>query len=147
MRTKTALIIAASVWTASALYSTVSAEETTARSVVEGVYTEEQATRGQAVYKTTCETCHGPELKGDVGPPLTAMNLVAHWKTQTLGELYLKIRDEMPPGQRAKLTAQEAADVLAYVLQSDRFPAGSAELATGEAALKEIRIEAPPRQP
>lgn len=145
MKTGIAFIVVVGVWTASAFHSTLSARGAAARSVVDGVYTEEQAKRGEPVYKTVCQTCHGPELKGDKGPPLTTSNLVAGWETDTLADLYLKIRDTMPPGPAEKLTAQQAADVLAYVLQFDRFPSGTAELTTGEAELKDIRIEAPKR--
>ena len=144
MKTGIAFIVVVGVWTASAFHSTLSAQGAAARSVVDGIYTEEQAKRGEPVYKTVCETCHGPELKGDKGPPLTTSNLVAGWKTDTLADLYLKIRDTMPR-ESAKLTAQQAADVLAYMLQFDGFPPVTAELTTGEAELKEIRIEAPKR--
>src|SRR5207247_527522 len=37
-----------------------------------------------------------------------------------------------------KLTAQQTADIVAYILQVDKFPAGRAELASDEAALKQI---------
>ncbi|MBI4487062.1 MAG: c-type cytochrome, partial [Acidobacteria bacterium] len=40
------------------------------RSVSDGVYTAEQAQRGQALYKTQCLACHGDKLQGVVGPML-----------------------------------------------------------------------------
>ena len=37
----------------------------------EFVVTPELASAGEAVYKTNCIACHGPELKGGIGPDLT----------------------------------------------------------------------------
>ena len=49
-----------------------------ARTVKEGVYTNDQATRGQAIYKDKCSSCHLETLQGDVGPPLTGTDFIAH---------------------------------------------------------------------
>ena len=48
-----------------ALHSALRAqEEQAARSVWEGVYTEEQARRGAELYAQECASCHGPLLTG-----------------------------------------------------------------------------------
>ena len=38
------------------------------RSVWDGVYTEAQAKRGEALFAENCVTCHGPALEGDGSP-------------------------------------------------------------------------------
>ena len=138
MRTTIALVVAVCGWSAAAWHSTLAAQQPTAQALVAGVYTEEQAKRGEAVYKANCELCHGTEAKGDLGPPLTRTTLMANWKAQTLADLYLKITT-MP----TQITPEQRADVLAYVLQVDKFPPGSAELTSSEEALRQIRIDAP----
>ena len=81
-----------------------------AQNVTSGVYTEQQATRGLALYKARCTTCHGDGLVGRSGPPLVGADFMATWSTQPVLELANKIRRTMPksePVDTPKLTAQE----------------------------------------
>jgi mono/diheme cytochrome c family protein len=112
------------------------------RVVTEGVYTTEQATRGLAVYTARCATCHAPNLVGRTGPPLTGDDFLGNWETQPLSELANKIAKTMPRGEREgkPLTPQEAADVLAYILQVGKFRVGGTELKLDEAALKQVNF-------
>jgi len=112
-----------------------------AQNVTSGVYTEQQATRGLALYKARCTTCHGDGLVGRSGPPLVGADFMATWSTQPVLELANKIRRTMPksePVDTPKLTAQETSDVVAYILQVAKYPSGRAELPTDEAALKSV---------
>jgi S-disulfanyl-L-cysteine oxidoreductase SoxD len=114
----------------------------TTRSVWDGVYTEEQAKRGQAAYTQQCSMCHGSELSGaDEVPPLSGNEFFSNWNTLSLGELFERIRTTMPADKPGKLSRQQNADFLAYVLSFDKFPAGQAELPTQTEALKQIRFE------
>jgi mono/diheme cytochrome c family protein len=120
-----------------ALFSlTVLAQQS--QTVRQGVFTEAQAGRGQAIYKTQCSSCHGEMLEGRLGPPLAGDNFIADWDKQPLSELAVKIRNTMPQNNPGKLTGQQTADILAYLLQVGKFPAGRAELTADEAALKQI---------
>src|SRR5262249_15342446 len=103
-----------------------------------GVYTEQQATRGQSLYQKRCSACHGPNLAGRTGPPLTGEDFLSNWDTQPLPELANKIAKTMPKDDTDPLTPQEAADVLAYILQSGKFPSGRADLILSDAALKGV---------
>ena len=40
------------------------------RTARDGVYSDAQATRGGAIYKDQCASCHGPSLGGSLAPPL-----------------------------------------------------------------------------
>jgi len=111
-----------------------------AQSVTTGVYTEQQAVRGQTVYKARCSSCHAATLGGQVGPPLAGTDFIANWDTQSLLELANKIRKTMPKDDTERLTPQETADVLAYMLQVNKFPSGRAELAMDDAALKQVNF-------
>ena len=121
-----------------------------ARRVTEGVYTGQQATRGQSVYNDRCATCHGATLGGAQGPPLAGDQLDRVWWGGPLSDLVNKIQNTMPANDPGKLTRQQSADIVAYMLQVGKFPAGQAELGADEAVLKQITFPAPPassRQP
>jgi mono/diheme cytochrome c family protein len=115
----------------------------TSRSVWDGVYTEEQATRGEEVYRKECASCHGETLVGGGGSaPLTGGAFLSNWNGLTVGDLFERIRKTMPQGALGKLNKQQDADVLAYVLSFNKFPAGKTELQKQVEFLKEIRFEA-----
>src|SRR2546426_11868178 len=86
-------------------------------------------------------------LKGGPGPPLTGEDFVSDFAKQPLSELFGKIRNTMPQDNPGKLTPEETADILAYILQAGKFPAGRAELRADEAALKQITWPANAAQP
>jgi mono/diheme cytochrome c family protein len=113
------------------------------RSVWDGVYTEEQATRGAAVYEQECSSCHGEDLAGrDEAPPLSGALFTGNWDGLTVGDLFDRIRVSMPQGDPGRLSRQQIADVLAHLLRFNQFPAGEAELARQTEFLKQIRFEA-----
>jgi len=113
------------------------------RSVWDGVYTEEQAKRGVALYQKECKTCHGDALAGgESAPPLTGGAFLANWNGLTLGDLFERIRKTMPQNAPGKLNRQQNADILAFVLSANKFPAGKTELSRQAEFLKEIRFEA-----
>jgi mono/diheme cytochrome c family protein len=108
------------------------------QTVRQGVYTEAQATRGQGIYKEKCASCHGDTLGGRMGPALTGNDFLSVWSQEPLFDLASKIRSTMPQTDPGTLTWQQTADVVAYILQAAKFPAGRAELRGDEAAMKEI---------
>jgi len=108
------------------------------QTVRQGVYTEAQATRGQAIYKDRCASCHGDGLAGRMGPSLTGDAFLTVWSQEPLFELAGKIRNTMPQTDPGSLTWQQTADLVAYILQVGKFPAGRSELRGDEQALKEI---------
>ena len=112
------------------------------RTAEDGVYSAEQAKRGQALFKGTCVACHGPTLRGGVGPALTGTNFMGIWGAVPLSELVSKIQGTMPQNDPGTLTPQDATDVVAYLLQVGKFPAGQAELSIDEGELKQIRMAA-----
>lgn len=108
------------------------------RTVTDGVYTDLQAQRGQAIYNEQCSICHGAMLEGSLGPPLTGPDFVADFSSQPLSQLVDKIRNTMPQNDPGHLTPQQGADLAAYLLQVGKFPAGSADLSADESALQQI---------
>ena len=108
------------------------------RTVGDGVYSAAQATRGQALYKESCATCHGAALDGNLAPPLAGDAFIRVWSKEPLADLVDKVQITMPDSKPGSLTRAQAADLVAYMLQVGKFPAGRADLASDDAALKQI---------
>ena len=114
----------------------------TSRSVWDGVYTTEQAKRGADVYASACASCHGTALGGgESAPPLTGGEFLSNWNGLTVGDLFERIRISMPADRPGRLTREQDADVVAYMLSVSEFPPGNSELARQAEALRQIRIE------
>jgi mono/diheme cytochrome c family protein len=114
------------------------ADAQTPRTLQDGVYSDAQATQGQALYAEHCASCHGNALEGAQGPPLAGENFAAVWHNDSLFELVNKIRHTMPADNEGALTSQQSADVTAYLLRVGGFPAGSTALGPDEAAWQQI---------
>jgi len=78
---------------------------------------------------------------GESAPPLTGGAFQANWNGLTLGDLFDRIRKTMPQSAPGRLTRQQNADVLAFMLSVNKFPAGKTELHRQSEMLKEIRFE------
>jgi len=125
-----------------AFYS-LRAQSETSRSVWDGVYTEQQANRGRALYGQECSGCHGDSLTGaDEAPALAGGAFIANWDCLTVGDLFERIRISMPASSPGKLNREKVADILSYLLAFNRFPAGTTELERQTEVLKQIRLEA-----
>ena len=113
------------------------------RSVWTGVYTDAQAQRGQAAYATNCQACHGAQLTGQgEAKPLSGPEFLANWNGLSVGDLFERVRTTMPQNAPNSLSREAYADILAYVLKFNGFPAGSQELAPRGEMLAQIRIDA-----
>ena len=107
----------------------------TVSSVSDGVFSREQSRRGEARYLETCEKCHEKDLAGggdldEFVPPIVGEEFLSEWAQWSVGDLYEFMTLEMPPKrkERAEVTADMYADILAYILEQNGFPSGPAEL-------------------
>ena len=99
------------------------------QSVWDGVYTEEQALRGEASYGQHCASCHGGSLEGaDAASALVGPAFTANWDTLTLGDLFDRIRITMPLDRPGSVSRQENLQILTYILKFNKFPSGETEL-------------------
>jgi mono/diheme cytochrome c family protein len=113
-------------------------------SIWEGIYTDAQAERGAEEYAARCASCHAADLRGDSNSPsLLGMSFMFIWEGRTLGELFGQISTEMPTDQPGSLSSQSYAAILAFILQSNEFPAGGNELASNAVALEQFTISSP----
>ena len=111
-------------------------------SVWSGVYTDEQAKRGETVSNKLCTSCHGPELSGgEAGPALVGLEFLGNWNKLTVADFYDRVHATMPADAPGTMTPQQTTDVTAYVFKLNKYPAGKTELPTDLASLKAIRIE------
>src|SRR3954468_12056051 len=122
---------------------TTSAAAQAPKTARDRVYSDAQAGRGRVIFTAQCASCHGQALQGDAAPPLVGDDFLADWGSQPLSELVNKIQRTMPADKPGKLTREQATDLVALILQSGKFPAGPAELASNEAALKDVTIAGP----
>ncbi len=110
--------------------ATVASTGAQERSIADGVYTAEQAARGKREYTENCATCHATNLRGgEMGPGLVGLAFVSGWSGETLWSLADFTNATMPQDAPGKLSAQGLNDVLAFILESNDYPAGSDELA------------------
>lgn len=109
-----------------------------------GVFSEAQAGRGEALYADNCSYCHLVDLSGgDLAPALTGSPFVAKWAGKPLSEVFDYMRVQMPLNSPGGLSAQQNADVLAFLLQRSGFPAGATDLPPQSAGLKGIVASRP----
>ena len=105
-----------------------------ARQVTAGVYSTAQATRGQALYKEQCASCHGDAMEGTIGPAMAGPVFLETWSARPLTELVDKIQKTMPFNLPGSLSRQQSIDLAAYVLQVGKFPTGNADLSDAQLA-------------
>ena len=126
-----------------ALLASVAFAQSAPSSVWDGVFTEEQVKRGAAAYQRECSNCHGASLEGgDMTPPLVGGGFTSNWNDLTLGDLFDRIRLTMPLDSPGRLSRQQIADVIAFILKTNAWPSGTTELLPEAGALKQIKIEA-----
>ena len=111
------------------------------KSVWDGVYTIDQAKRGEQIYRTKCTMCHRANLLGnsvDGGPPLRGPEFNSRWKNHTIQDVVAMIQDLMPFDNPGSLSRQQYVDVFSFILWANEMPAGSNELPAGAEQLKQI---------
>jgi mono/diheme cytochrome c family protein len=117
------------------------------RSVWDGVYTAEQAKRGEPLYAQHCSSCHGTMLEGgEMAPPLAGGAFNANWNGLSLGDLLERTRISMPQNNPGSLSRQQYVDILAVMLGAGEFPAGKTELPRETEVLKQIAFESMKKQ-
>ncbi|HYS25467.1 MAG TPA: cytochrome c [Vicinamibacterales bacterium] len=113
-----------------------------ARTAKDGVYTAAQAARGSAIFQMRCAVCHGDRLEGLAGPPLVGDVFLGPRDKQPVSDLFDKIHNTMPADAPGTLEPPQVADLVAFILQANTFPAGGAELGAADAMLKQIALVA-----
>ena len=110
------------------------------KTIWSGVYSAEQATRGEAQFETHRMECHA----GDLNPQNSASRLVGErfmdrWRDEKLGYLFNFVSTSMPRRAPASLTESVYLDIVSFLMRSNQFPAGSEPLT--KAAVENIQFE------
>lgn len=108
-----------------------------AKSVLAGVYTEEQARVGDGEHQANCSACHGTE--NYAGEAFTK-----NWVGRTAFDLFDQLKTTMPEDNPGGLSAQQYTDIIAYIFKINGLPAGTAALPADPEALRLIKIESRP---
>jgi mono/diheme cytochrome c family protein len=107
-------------------------------------FTTEQADSGKKVFNEDCVECHGKDLRGGLlgGPPLRGQAFDAKYaKGAPAGTLYEVMSGTMPPNAPGSYSPETYADLMAYILKTSGYKAGSAELPADVDALYNLIIE------
>jgi mono/diheme cytochrome c family protein len=111
------------------------------RGIWDGVFTAAQAERGKEKFlQGRCGGCHQLDLSGDRGPALKGDAFLSRWENDSLAMLFKKISETMPPNSPNETPDDAKIDIVAYLLQSNGFPAGPGELRLEEKALASVDL-------
>ncbi len=114
------------------------------KTVWDRVYTADQATKGKVEYDNFCSGCHVKDLSGrdggGEGPELAGAAFTKKWDFQNLNQLFTEIKTRMPRDQPATLSEEAYLNIVAYILQANKYPAGEAALTADSSALSNILI-------
>ena len=108
----------------------------------DGVYTDAQAERGGVQYQQRCGRCHGANLAGTFEIPPLVGRFMPYWSGSSLDVLFDYIATAMPLDRPGSLGPAANADILAFILKANAFPAGTKELSADNVALNAIRFDA-----
>ena len=99
-----------------------------------------QVAAGRQAYATNCASCHRADLSGAAeAPALAGPNFTSIWGSRTAAQLAAYIQAAMPPTGR-RTSAQEAADLAAFILQSNVASGGVAAQAPAAPAAAGPRV-------
>ena len=115
----------------------------TSKSVWDGVFSAAQAKRGQERYAAQCAVCHGDTLSGgESAPPLAGGEFLSNWNGLSVGDLFDRTRATMPQSRPGSLSREANAEIIAFILNSNQFPAGKDDMPQASEVLREIKVEA-----
>ncbi len=114
------------------------------RSVWDGVYTEAQAKRGEAIYAERCVRCHGATMMGgtDGAGALIGEKFNGNWNGVPLDQMIDRVRASMPLDKPMTLSRQQTVDVISYIFSANKIPPGAAELPRQAEMLSLIQYKA-----
>lgn len=109
------------------------AEEGGAMTVLDGVYTADQADRGEDLAQANCMMCHS------VGE-FSNGRYINLWAGRSVGDLFDNLEGTMPYDEPGRLTRDEYAAVIAYMFSLSDFPLGETPLPSDADGLAQIQV-------
>lgn len=137
MKTPAFILLAAATLAAATLYAQGSTTN-------DGIGTDAQVKRGADVYQMMCAACHDAQLAGSgTAPALAGTDFSANWKDENVNSLFERIRATMPADNPGSLKRDQVADLVAFILNFNKYPLAQKDLPSDSEALKMIKITAP----
>jgi mono/diheme cytochrome c family protein len=130
------LIVAAWCWSWIAVSHTAAQSTQPPKSTMSGVYTEQQAAKGEETYMNFCVGCHA-------AGSYASKDFAMEWEQRPVAELFDLLATKMPKGDPGSLTRREYTDVVAYMLKINKVPSGSVALPEDYASLAKILMAFP----
>jgi hypothetical protein len=99
--------------------------------VLDGVFSEAQAKRGQAAFAAHCSVCHGDALEGVSAPSLTGNRFLERWREDSLDTIYNFIKDNMPLGRAPdakRIPDNDYLDIVTHILSVNGYRSGTNDL-------------------
>ena len=96
-------------------------------------YTVGQARRGNGLFRDNCVSCHASS-------EFTGSSFQRRWRNRSVGNIYEFILYSMPDDNPGGLPQQTYADIIAYILELNDFPAGDTELPVSMDALLQMMM-------
>lgn len=113
------------------------------QSTLDGVYTLQQANAGADLYSRMCVECHGVGLRGgEAGPALLGQGFWDKWEDQPLAAFYQITKSTMPVSNPDGFSADQYAELVAFILQQNGLPPGDLAMSSSAAELISITLNA-----
>ena len=97
-----------------------------------GIFTSAQADRGRLFFSGNCAECHGENLQGGEGAPLSGERFWNDWGQRPVDELLSYISTNMPFSEdgslKGTLPPSTYVDIVTHILRTNGFPAGAQEM-------------------
>jgi len=126
-RIRPSILLASVVCLASTGHAILSAQAPAAKTVWDGAYTDAQADRATAIFGQSCSNCHSLTPEGG-RRPLSGQKFWDGYTQKTVGDLLTFVTTNMPNGNGGSLPAASYNDLVALILKSNGFPAGTTEV-------------------
>jgi mono/diheme cytochrome c family protein len=104
------------------------------KTTLAGIYTTAQAKQGEEIYYGMCISCHPKGTYAGAG-------FKTNWNNRPLWDLWDWISNKMPKNDPGSLEPGQVVQVMAYILQQNKMPAGTAPLPPNEKTLYGIKIQ------
>ena len=124
------------------LVSAGAATRAHASSSAPALYTAAQASSGSKEYASKCSACHGEHLEGGAGPALSGDTLKTLSKNTKLsvGDAFSFLSQQMPLNEPGTLTHDQYVAIMAYILKTNGYPAGSKPLSFTVAKTSKVTL-------
>ena len=121
------------------------AQQSAERTTLGGIFTAEQAKRGEQLFQARCAPCHGADLHAldPDAPDLTDDGFKSGWVGKTVANRFRTIRIAMPADAPGSLDNETYINIIAYILRFNKMPSGNEILMPDVDALEKIVIKSP----